>query len=187
MESNNISRTPLSLTTRLLHWVVGLFMIGLITVGIYMDQASAYDLYPIHKSLGIIALVFILMRVVWRVMKGWPTPVSDYHKHEQMLSKVIHWVLIIGTLLMPISGMMMSGAGGHGLSVFGLELLASNHGPDGKTVPLNASVAGFGSEVHGIVGYVLIGAIVLHVAGALKHHVVDKDNTLRRMLGLRLK
>lgn len=190
MPTHNQNRAkPLSLTTRLLHWIVAFFMIGLIAVGIYMDEAKVYSLYPIHKSLGIIAFVFIMTRVVWRVMKGWPTPVSQYHKHEQILSKIIHWILIIGTVLMPLSGMMMSGAGGHGLSVFGLELLAANHAPNNpdQTIPLNPTLAGLGSKVHGIVGNVLIAAIVLHVVGAWKHHLVDKDNTLRRMLGLKLK
>lgn len=185
----SISKTPLSRTTRLLHWIVALFMISLLAVGIYMAETSAYNLYPIHKSMGVIALIFVLWRVVWRIKNGWPKPVSVYKKHEQLLSKLIHWVLIIGTLLMPISGIIMSGMGGHGVSVFGLELIAANHALDNpkQVVPINAGLANAAHSMHGILGNVLIAAIVLHVVGAWKHHLVDKDNTLRRMLGLKLK
>lgn len=179
------SKTPLSLTTRLLHWLVAIFMIGLLAVGTYMEKNGVYDLYPIHKSMGVIAFVFILVRVVWRMKKGWPTPVSVYHKHEQMLSKIVHWVLIIGTLLMPISGMMMSGFGGHGISVFGLEIVPSIDKT--QTSALNINLAQLGHNIHGILGKVLILAVILHIAGAWKHHLIDKDNTLRRMLGLKLK
>lgn len=188
-QNQHVTKQPLSLTTKLLHWIVAIFMISLIAVGIYMNENGVYALYPIHKSMGVIAFVFILWRVIWRVKQGWPTPVSQYHKHEQMLSKLVHWVLIIGTIIMPISGMIMSGFGGHGVAVFGLELVAENYanGNPNVKVPINAELSALGSRMHGVVGTVLIGAILLHVVGALKHHFLDKDNTLRRMLGMKLK
>lgn len=86
---------------------------------------------------------------------------------------------------MPISGMMMSGFGGHGIFIFGFELVAMNPVPanPNEVIATNAQLAGIGHEMHGFIGEVLIFAIVLHVVGAVKHHVIDKDNTLRRMLG----
>ncbi len=173
----------LTKTTIVLHWLVGLTVITMISVGLYMSEYEVWDLYPIHKSMGIIIFAFILYRFIRRMKRGWPQPVSQYQKHEIILSKIIHWVLIIGTLMFPISGMMMSGAGGHGLSVFGLELLASNYSATGETIALNSTLANLGHEVHGLLVYIMIGAIVLHIAGALKHHLVDKDNTLKRILG----
>lgn len=169
---------------RFFHWTVALLMIGLLGAGLYMEQNNVYSLYPIHKSLGILALLIILPRVVNRMIKGWPEPVdnSDYAKHEIMLSKVIHWVLIIGTVLMPISGMMMSGAGGHGLDVFGLQLLAENTNAAGQAVPLNEQAASIGHQIHGLLGKILIACIALHVIGAFKHHLIDKDDTLKRMI-----
>lgn len=177
--------SQLSKTTIILHWIVALSMIGLLGVGLYMEQTSTYALYPLHKSFGVIIFFVILARVIWRVMNGWPQPASQYQAWEHNLAKVVHWVLIIGTVAMPISGMMMSGAGGHGISVFGLELLASNPDPANahKVIPLNKEMAEIGHTVHGLLGKVLIAAIVLHIAGALKHHLIDKDGTLRRMLG----
>jgi len=169
--------------TIFLHWLVGLSIITLIAVGLYMKEYEAWDLYPIHKSVGVILFVFILYRVVRRLIRGWPQPVSQYAKHEIILSKIVHWVLLIGTLMFPISGMMMSGAGGHGIAVFGFELLASNSNAAGEAVALNPTLADIGHETHEILGTVMMVAIALHIIGAWKHHLVDKDDTLKRMLG----
>lgn len=169
---------------RFFHWTVALLMIGLLGVGIYMEQNNVYSLYPIHKSMGVLALLLIFPRVINRMTKGWPEPVanSNYAKHEVILSKIIHWVLIIGTVLMPISGMIMSGAGGHGIEVFGIELLSKNINAAGEAIPLNEQAASIGHKIHGLLGKVLIGCIALHVIGAFKHHFLDKDDTLKRMI-----
>jgi cytochrome b561 len=94
-------------------------------------------------------------------------------------------MLIIGTVMMPISGMLMSGASGRGLSIFGLELLATN--PDewnpGKVIPLSKPLTDLGHTLHGLGGKIMIFSIILHTIGALKHHFIDKDTTLRRILG----
>lgn len=177
--------TRFSRTTLVLHWFVAFGVIGLIGVGLYMAENDAYTLYPLHKSVGMLMLLVILPRVVWRTINGWPQPVGTHRTWERTLARAVHWVLILGTLLMPLSGMLMSAAGGHGLSIFGWELLAANPDPahPGKVIALNKAAAGFGHEAHELLASVLIGAIVLHVAGALKHHLVDRDGTLRRMLG----
>lgn len=176
--------SQLSKTTVALHWIVGLTMIGLLAAGQTMEMFEIYALYPIHKALGFLIFFVIVARVAWRIKNGWPTPVSQYQRHEQILSKLVHWILIIGTVLMPISGFLMSAVGGHGVDVFGLEIVARNPDPEtGKAFAHNAAVAGLSHNIHGLLGKIMMGAVALHIAGALKHHVVDKDGTLRRMLG----
>ena len=179
------TKEQLSKITVSFHWVIALTVIALIVVGLYMDVMSAYALYPIHKSIGVIVFSLILLRVIWRLINGWPTPVSEYQRHEKILSKIVHWVLILGTLVMPISGMLMSGYGGHGFGIFGMEIVARIPDPadPSKVVALNENLAKVGYSLHGLTGKIMIGAIVLHIAGALKHHFVDKDFTLLRMLG----
>ncbi len=171
-------------TTIALHWSVAIFMIGLLALGIYMVEVDDKSLYSWHKSFGILALGFIVLRVLWRMRNGWPVPVSVYSKIEQALSKITHWALILGTLALPISGMIMSYFSGRGLYLFGLELAAANPVPDNprQVIPYNENVAEFFGGVHEIAGYVLIVFIVLHIAGAFKHHIIDKDNTLKRMM-----
>lgn len=147
-----------------------------------MSQNEVYRLYGIHKSIGAILFIFILWRVVWRMMNGFPKPVSNYSKAEQVLAKVVHWVLIIGTVLYPLSGLMMSVLGGHGLEIFGLELIGSNI-VNGEPIPTNEKLSTVGSKMHHAITPIMIGAILLHVLGALKHHLIDKDDTIRRMTG----
>ncbi|MEJ6517787.1 MAG: cytochrome b/b6 domain-containing protein [Pseudomonadales bacterium] len=93
--------------------------------------------------------------------------------------------LLIGTLIFPISGMIMSGLGGQGLAMLRLEVYP--HNPDSQdpthVSPFNEAIAGVAHETDEILGIVFILAITLHIAGALKHHLMDKDGTLRRMLG----
>ena len=181
----NDTAQKLSGTTITLHWIVGLVILGMLSVGIYMHETEAYALYPIHKSIGMLILPVILLRAIWRVKQGWPEPVREYERYEQILSKITHWALIIGTVLYPISGMMMSGAGGHGLAIFGWELLAMNPDPANpqQVIPLNTAVAEIGHTTHVVLTYIVCTMLPLHILGAFKHHIMDKDTTLRRMLG----
>jgi len=172
-----------SKATIILHWIVGLSIIALIAVGLYMSEYEVGALYPIHKSIGIILFVFILLRVYNRAKKGWPSEIGEVKSWEYKLSKIVLWTLLIGTILFPISGMMMTGAGGHGISVFGLDLLAANIGSDGKAIALNKTLAGLGHETHEILGTVMMIAIGIHILASIKHHYILKDETLKRMLG----
>jgi cytochrome b561 len=157
----------------------------LMAVGIYMSEYEVFGLYPIHKSVGVILFFFIIVRVVVRIKNGWPPAVSQYQVWEQVLAKLVHWVLLLATLLFPLSGMLMSGAGGHGIAVFGLELVARNSDPLNieKVIPFNETLAELGHETHELLGTIMIVIIALHILGAFKHHVIDKAGTLRRMLG----
>ena len=177
--------SQLSKTTLILHWIVAITVISLLAVGIYMEETDAYSLYPWHKSFGFLIFFVILARVLWRIKNGWPVPVGQYQRWETLLAKVVHYVLIISTVLMPLSGFLVSAYGGSGVDVFGIEIVARNTDPENpmKSMPHNKELATFAHETHGLVGYVLIGAVLLHIAGALKHHVMDKDGTLRRILG----
>jgi cytochrome b561 len=166
-----------------LHWIVGLGMIIVVAMGIYMTRTGQFALYGIHKSLGIILFAFILWRAILRLRKGWPEDVSTGAKWEHGLARVIHWVLIIGTIAMPLSGMLDAYMSGRGLNIFGLNLVAANLGETGRAVAISQNLAELGEMVHAQAANVVIAAIALHVVGALKHHIIDKDNTLRRMAG----
>lgn len=180
--------SQLSPVSVLLHWIVALAMIAMLALGIYMEETEAFALYPVHKSIGVIVLVVALIRVFWRLSNRWPSALSDDGALLHFVARLVHWILILGTLLMPISGMVMSGVGGHGVAVFGMELIAANPDPANpmEVIPHNEALAGFAHSVHGFVANLLIAVLLLHVVGAIKHHMVNKDGTLRRMLGKRV-
>lgn len=179
------TKNNLSLTTRSLHWLIAICFIALTAVGIYMANTEAWALYPLHKSFGVILFVVILLRVGWRVKQGWPTPVGQYQKIELVLAKVTHWILLLGTIAMPISGMLYSGMSGHGFGIFGWTILKGNYDPANpeQVIPHSELLSAISEQAHEIIGYTLAVAIVLHVAGACKHHFLDRDRTLLRMLG----
>lgn len=182
------TRERLSVNTIVLHWAVGIMMIGLLGTGLYMAENEFYALYPWHKSFGVLIVAVAVLRIVWRIRNRWPLPVGDYTKLEKLLAKIVHHLLIIGTVLMPVSGFMMSAMGGHGVDLFGLELIARNPSPDNprEVMALNSTLAELGHTVHSTAGCVLIVSVILHIMGALKHHFLDKDGTLRRMLGAKV-
>lgn len=179
------TKDKLSLTTRSLHWIIAMCFIALTAVGIYMANTETWMLYPLHKSMGIILFVVILLRVGWRIKQGWPTPAGQYQKIEQRLSKITHWILLLGTVAMPITGMFYSGMSGHGFDVFGWTLVKSNYDPQnqGQVIPHSELLSAISEQAHEIIGYTLTLAIGLHIIGACKHHFLDKDRTLLRMLG----
>ncbi len=174
---------PLSPTEISLHWIVALGMITLIGLGWYMSENKVFALYSIHKSIGVLLFVVIVIRTLTRFLKGWPQSVSKGKPWEHNIAHVIHWVLIVGTIIMPLSGIMDAVMSGRGLFVFGVELIGVNMGTNGQPEAISEPVSSLSSAVHGIIGKLLIAAIVLHLVGALKHHMVDHDSTLRRMLG----
>ncbi len=167
----------------ILHWTVALGVIALTTVGLYMTLNEVWPLYIYHKSFAVLLFPIILLRVIWRLKHGWPAPVGHYSLIEQRLAKMTHWLLLILMLLMPISGMIYSGASGHGFGVFGFELFPHQLSEAGEAIAYSESWRNFGQTAHHYLGYLMIAIIFLHLLGALKHHLIDKDETLNRMLG----
>lgn len=167
-----------------LHWLIATLMIGLLGTGYYMETNGVYALYDWHKSFGVVVFIFAIWRIVWRIKKGWPSALSESNKFELIAAKVVHWLLITSTVLYPISGFMMSGAGGYGIPFFGMYLLPKLAKDDPlKSSELLGSISELGSALHGLMFWALVAIIVLHVVGALKHHFIYKDGTIKRMLG----
>lgn len=173
----NITRTGIAI-----HWLMALAILGMLGLGLYMVQGEHLHLYHLHKSIGVLLLFAILGRLWYRLRRGWPAPAGKYPRHERLLAKASHWCLLVGVLLMPLSGMLYSSAKGYGVALFSLQLFPKNIGPEGIE-PFHAGLAATARQAHGLLGYMLLAIIVLHLLGALKHHFIDRDNTLRRMLG----
>ena len=172
---------PLSKSTIALHWIVAIMFIAILTVGKVMTSNEIYSLYPIHKSFGALFLIFALWRIILRMKEGWPLPAGPVIAWENLLARIVHYVLILGTLAMPLSGAIMSIAGGRGLDIFGLVLVSVNI-VNGEPAALNGELASAAKNIHLSLPPIMVIAIVLHIAGALKHHFVAKDATLTRML-----
>jgi cytochrome b561 len=172
-------------TSIALHWIVAAAMIGLLAMGFYMVTNEAWGLFELHKSMGVGTFLVIILRVIWTTRNGLPEQRQDLPPSQRLLASTVHWVLLIGTLAMPISGMLFSACSGHHVGIFGLELYPANVAPGNPDEAISRSPFWEAAmqNTHQCIGYLLVLTILLHVAGALKHHFVDKDATLRRMLG----
>ncbi|WP_146345176.1 cytochrome b [Falsiphaeobacter marinintestinus] len=164
--------------SRLNHWIVAALMIGMLAMGIYVFKIMPPSpdrgaIVGIHKSIGLLVLFFGTWRVGWRLAQGFPEEVT--HGMQAVFARVVHWVLLIGIVIMPVSGLIGSAYGGRETSFFGLFAI-----PAGPKIEWIHDVA-YG--VQGVFAMLLIGATVLHVAGALKHHFINRDFTLLRMVG----
>ncbi len=169
----------LSGTTIALHWLLGFAMIGLLVFGLVLEEMERGEFKTAlmwwHKGLGVALLAFALARLGWRMANGMPTPVGHVPAWQERAAAATHWFLLAGTLFMPVSGIMLSLGNGRAIDVLGLFTI-----PAGAK---NELLHEIGEAIHGAGGKLLLIAIALHVAGALKHHVVDRDRTLARMLG----
>lgn len=166
--------------TKTLHWVIGLTIICLLGVGLYMTQEGLdaglrLKLYPLHKSFGILVLMLAAARVGWHLYSRPAGFVPEIKAWEKWLARAVHYLLYIAMFLMPLSGWIFSSAAGRTVKFFGLFDL-----PD--LVEKNEETRNLFADIHEVAAYTLIAVICLHAAGALKHHFISKDATLRRML-----
>lgn len=161
------------------HWLIAAIVVCLIGVGLYISDLDPsplkFSLSFWHKSFGITVLALMVLRLVWRFANTQPAALANHKKWEKLFAKAIHGVLYICLFAMPLSGWAMSSAKGFSVSVFGWFTLPDIAGQ-------NKELGHLLREAHEIIANVLIVCIVLHFGGALKHHIIDKDSTLRRML-----
>jgi len=161
------------------HWLTSITVIALLCVGIYMTRAdknaALINIYGLHKSFGICVLTVTFLRILWHVFSKKPALVSTMKPWEKLAAKAGHLFLYFCLFGMPLSGWTMSSAYGRPVSVFGFGPLPDLVAKDEKLAPQL-------SAVHEYLAYALIGMIALHLGAALKHHFIDRDPTLKRML-----
>lgn len=167
------------LMSRLNHWILAILMIGMIGYGFYIFEfmengPSKRPMIGLHKSVGFLVLVLGAWRVVWRMGQGFKKDVGNPSIWMSWMVKFVHILLLAGILFMPISGLVGSYFSGRATSIFGWFSIPA--GPKSDTLSDLAYCA------HSIFAYVLVGAIILHIVGSLKHHFIDRDTTLKRMM-----
>ncbi|MGY3572416.1 cytochrome b [Vibrio paucivorans] len=174
-----LNKKPLTWQTIVLHWIVGLSFIGVFGIGLYMVDLprgpEKFEWISLHKSIGALILAAALIRFGWRLKEGALPPASKMPAWQDKAAKAVHGILLLATLAMPISGVAMSVGGGRAIEIFGWQVIAES----AKTPWLQE----LGSTIHTSAVEILIFVFVLHVGGAIKHQVIDKDGTISRMLG----
>ena len=164
---------------RLFHWGMAVLYAGIIAVGYYMSDlpngADKMKIYALHKSVGVLLLGLALARLLWRAIDARPSsdPAPAWQQRVALLTLVALYALM---LALPLTGWLYNSAAGFPLRWFNLVNLPALSAADPQ-------IKGWAKELHETGAALLIALVGVHVLGALKHHFLDKDSTLQRMLG----
>jgi cytochrome b561 len=175
------SSSNYGLVSILMHWLVALVVFGLFGLGYWMVGLNYYSSWyktapDLHKSIGLLLFALMLVRVLWRWISPPPASLPSHGRMTRLAGRLGHGFLYLGLFVLMISGYLISTADGRGIPVFGLfEVPASL-----TSIPDQADMAGL---VHEYLAWALVIFAGLHALAALKHHFIDRDSTLTRMLG----
>ena len=185
------TRAEYGAVAKAFHWTVGLGILAMIPLGLVANAvahsdallsgdpdaiARAVTLFSVHKTLGVTIFFVALARIAWALTQPRPAPLHPERRVETFAAGAVHWALYGALVLMPLSGWVTHAA------TEGFAPIRWPLGQDLPFVPESAAVERVAAALHTAFAWVLIGAVALHVAGALKHALIDRDGTLARML-----
>ena len=164
-----------------LHWLVPLPVFALFALGWWMTELDYYDTwYKLgpwwHKSIGVLLFLVVIFRLCWRFFTVQPKALSSHKPWEIKIAHAVHLFLYLLLLLTMFSGYLISTADNRPIEVFGWFSVPATI----TSITDQEDIAG---QVHLIVASILIGLALLHASAALKHHFIDRDRSLMRMLG----
>lgn len=168
-------------TSRLLHWATVALVLAGAGLGLWIayarpeEEAFKLRLYTLHESIGVTIWLVTLVRLAWRLGHPPPPLPADMPNPLKFAARLNHAAFYLWLLTMPVVGFVATNAWGFPLTWFWLVPLPD---PVGKDVPLAETL----TLIHRIMAWSLVAMIVLHVSGALWHHFVRRDGTLRKML-----
>lgn len=177
MPENRYSATAIAL-----HWLMALLLIGLFTVGLYMSDLplspQKLKIYSWHKWAGVTAFLLVLLRLAWRIGHPPPSLPAAMPGWQKTAAHGLHHLLYLLMIAIPLSGWLMSSAKGFQTVYFGVLPL-----PD--LVEKDKALGELLESLHSGLNYGFAALVVAHVGAALKHHLVDRDDVLSRMLPFR--
>lgn len=167
---------------RAFHWATALVVLGNIGLGLVahrlpMDQlALKFALFSLHKTLGVAAFALGAARILWALSQPRPVPLHPERRVETAMAETVHWVLYASLMLVPLTGWIEHAA------TEGYAPILWPFGQGLPMVPKSPELALTMAALHKMLAWVLMAAVALHVAGALKHAIIDRDQVLARML-----
>ncbi|HYH38309.1 MAG TPA: cytochrome b [Azospirillum sp.] len=176
--TDSVPKTRYDLGMQALHWatalaIVGAFVLIQVVEGLPKGDTRAF-MMGLHKSLGVVALALVLVRVVWRHVSP-PPALPPMAPWVETASRVGHGALYVLMVAVPLVGMVMSWSAGRPIGVFGLFTLPT-------LLPPNPALKETAEGVHEVLGNAILILAGLHAVAALVHQYVLKDGVLARML-----
>ncbi|MEA2930543.1 MAG: hypothetical protein QOG38_2971 [Hyphomicrobiales bacterium] len=166
-------------TSKLLHWLVAVSVLTTAPVAIAMTRVSQGPtqdlLYNFHKSLGVLIMILMILRLINRLAVGAPIPDPGIEPWQKAVSSAVHTSLYVLLLAMPVVGYVANSAYGAPTPFFGLFNLP-------MIVEKNDALATQLFALHRWTGFLVILLVLMHVGAALYHTFVRRDDVLKRML-----
>ena len=174
-----VSHSGYSRVAIALHWTIAALILGNIAGALVAerlgDRAEAV-IFSVHKSVGLTVLALSVFRLGWRVGHGFPRLPGDTPGWDAALARSTHVAFYFLMIAVPLAGWAMVSAGPRPLHWFWLF--------DVPKLPVSQALAGRAHDAHETLAFATLALAALHVAGALKHHLVNRDDVLVRMLPL---
>lgn len=172
------------------HWTMALLIIGMLALGLYMHnlpltEPATFQLYQLHKSFGFIVLGLAVLRLAWRLVNPSPRLPDGMHPFEKLAAHLAHIGLYLLILAIPVTGWFMVSASPWGIPTVLFNIVPVPHLPVPEALGTKEQAESFFKLLHEYGAYLLIGLIVAHIAAALKHHFLARDETLKRILSTR--
>jgi cytochrome b561 len=162
-----------------MHWLIALLIFAAFPLGVYMHELplspDKLRLYSYHKWIGVTIFLLALIRVSWRATHRPPPMPESMAEWEKLAAHATHYALYALIFIIPVSGWLMSSAKGFQTVWFGVLPL-----PD--LVGKNKELGDMLLEVHKVLNFLLFGLVLAHIGAALKHHFIERDDILARML-----
>ena len=177
--TSEIKKKSFSLSTKLLHWLIAGHMSGLIVSGWWIVDLSFYSSWyysapALHKSFGAVVFLIGLLLLLNKFRKRPPT-LAGHTNLEKLASKFAHLLLFASLITIPVSGYIFTTFTGQNVSIFNTFDIP-------VVIVTSERIRDLAIEFHIYASYGIAVVVFVHAGGALKHHLLDKDRTLRRML-----
>ena len=173
-----IERIRYDAASRAFHWLTFLAVSTAFGIAWRMDSLPfsplRLKLFNWHKWAGVTVLLLTVLRIGWRFYKPAPAPVA-MPAWQRIGAKAVHGLLYLALLAQPITGWAHSNAAGFPVVWFGVLPLPN-------IAPKDKAISQAFENAHAVIGTLILVLLGLHILGALKHHFIDRDDTLRRML-----
>ncbi|MGD9917875.1 MAG: cytochrome b, partial [Paenirhodobacter sp.] len=168
---------------RALHWLIALLIFSAIALGLYGESLprnaetveTLKTIYSAHKTIGVATFFAAVIRILWALTQPRPAPLHPERRLETFTADLIHFALYGALIVMPLSGWITHAA------ETGFAPILWPFGQGLPFVPKSDTVAHGAEIVHKLSALVLYAALALHILGALKHALIDRDGTLARM------
>lgn len=179
-----------SLVAIILHWTIALAILSQIALGLYMTRLGnaeinfKFALYQFHKSVGITILALTVARLIWRGLHRPPAPPAGQPVWAQRIAHLTHGLFYVLMIGLPLTGWVVVSTSPLDIPtvLFGVVPLPDLPGLNGLSNA--ASLSTQFEKIHAIAAYLLLATVILHIAAALKHQIIDRDEVLWRMLPL---